>query len=85
VSASHALPASTAAAAVGIVPAARRAASRYQHNRHGAGAARSPWRRTTVSPGFNAPPARTLGLLHSSSASRAWDGSVADLPQGAGT
>jgi hypothetical protein len=50
VSASHAIPALTAAAAIGIILAARWAATHQSSNRHGASAARSPWRRTTTAP-----------------------------------
>ncbi|MFC9219807.1 hypothetical protein ACFT8W_03155 [Streptomyces hygroscopicus] len=55
-SASHAMPALTAAAAIGIVLAARWAATHPSRSRHGASAARPPWRRTAPGPDTTPPP-----------------------------
>ncbi|GAB2895946.1 hypothetical protein GCM10027074_74400 [Streptomyces deserti] len=49
-SASHAIPALTAAAAIGIILATRWAATHQSRHRHGASAARPPWRRTATAP-----------------------------------
>ncbi|GAA0907329.1 hypothetical protein GCM10009574_100180 [Streptomyces asiaticus] len=50
------MPSLTAAAAIGIILVARWAATRAR-NRHGASAARPPWRRTAPAPDTTSPPA----------------------------
>ncbi|TKT06600.1 hypothetical protein [Streptomyces galbus] len=56
-SASHAMPALAAAAAIGVILAARWATTRPRRSRHGASAARPPWRRTAPAPDTTTPEA----------------------------
>lgn len=56
-SASHAMSALTAVAALGLILATRRAATHPSRKSHGAGSARPPWRRTAHAPDMIPPPA----------------------------